>query len=275
MPREGIWNNNGMRIGLRIMAAVWLLAMLPTGPMAKVPESTGVHYTFEAFRLEGGALVFRGEYTVERRDGVVRESHSYFNLDGGLAHQAEAVFDMNQRSPVSLREVMYPGQITREVVANGKGFTIREVDGKTGNLQRERNQPMEPGLVFWPNLISLVREQLPALAPKGKINLRLYDMESGDVVPIFLERMAGEGEGKVVGAQAVPTRLRMGVDLFLLSSILPASYLTIPAAGPETGFEYQGRSVLRKVDGSGHEYLRIVYRPAPLGATVSQMMAPR
>lgn len=223
--------------GLALLAAP-ALANPPSSAPDREPDGTWVTL-FQAFPINGGSEpLFTGEYTVERKGGLLREIQIYRDPKGAVVHRVESLYDeVNQRPVFYESEDFVNGYASvARITRKGLEYEVRDAEGK---VVKSGRHPDAEGTYLWPNLVQLVDANWDNFLTGKPLDVNLFFSSLGTSVSV---QVAADGKAQVNGTEG---------ERFLVSPTNPVVRLAMRPVrlvfatdGTRRLLAYEGRSML-------------------------------
>jgi hypothetical protein len=176
-----------------LAAASWAHADTANS-FVREPDGTWVT-PFEAFPLDGTTPLFTGEYTVQRKAGLLREVQVYRDREGKIVHRVESLYNEVKHRPefYESHDILNGRAATARVHPAGVDYEIRD---DQGNVLQSGHQDLSEPTYVWPNLTHLVDENWDNGITGKDLVVDLFFSSLGSTVTV---QVAKDGKADVNG----------------------------------------------------------------------------
>jgi hypothetical protein len=227
------------------------------GTVAREPDGNWVT-PFQAYALDGTAVLYTGEYTVERKGGLLREIQFYRDLQGKVVHRVESLYDEINRRPVFYESDDYVNgkAAVARVLANGLDYELRDAQG---SVVKSGHYDGNSSTYLWPNLVQLVDAHWDNVITGKSLDLELFFSSLGSSVAV---QVAAEGKSTVNGATG--EQFKVAPTNGFVKLVMKPIRLVFSSDGTRRLLAFEGRSVLADSNQKNLD-LRIVFGPRKAG----------
>jgi hypothetical protein len=237
-----------MRRWFLTLAGCLLLALAGRTPVQAdtppaSPKPDGAWVTpFQAFALEGTTALFTGEYSLERKGGLLREVQVFRTAEGKAVHWVESHFDEIRQRPLFYESRDYVNGRTTVVRVGPDGFNFELRDAQ-GNIAKSGRQDETEGAFFWPNLANLVDANWNQLSAGKDLDVSLFFASLNTNVGV---RVATDGKATVDGIPG--EQFKVVAKNGLLRAFMSPIRLVFSTDGTRRLLVFEGRSVVSNAD---------------------------
>jgi hypothetical protein len=235
-----------------VLLAAPALGNPPSSQPAREPDGTWIT-PFQAFPIAGDdEPMFTGEYTVERKGGLLREIQIYRDMQGKVVHRVESLYDeVNQRPVFYESDDFVNGYASVARVLNtGVEYEIRDTDGKV--VKSGRYERVD-GTYLWPNLVQLVEVNWDNVITGKPLEVELFFSSLGTSLAV---QVAADGKAIVNGNEGKQFTVS-AVNPFVRMATKPVR-LIFSTDGARRLLALEGRSVVSSPNHKSLD-LRIVF----------------
>lgn len=213
---------------------------------------------FEAYAVDGNTVLYTGDYTMERKGGLLREVQVYRDLNGKVVHRVESLYDEINHRPVLYESSDFTADRGAHVSITAKGWDYELRDSK-GNVAKSGHYDGNSSTYVWPNLVSLVDSNWDAVKGGKELSLELFFSSLGNTLAV---KVAADGKSTLPGVQGEQFKV-FAANAFVKLVMNPIR-IVFSDENPRRLVAFEGRSVVTDANKKNID-LRIVFGPRKTG----------
>ncbi|HEX7928018.1 MAG TPA: hypothetical protein VF678_10525 [bacterium] len=213
---------------------------------------------FEAYAVDGNTVLYTGDYTMERKGGLLREMQVYRDLNGKVVHRVESLYDEVNHRPVLYESSDFAADRGAHVSVTAKGWDYELRDSK-GNVTKSGHYDGNSSTYVWPNLMSLVDANWDEVKAGKVLSLELFFSSIGNTLAV---KVAADGKSTLPGVQG--EQFKVFAANAIVKLVMNPIYIVFSDETPRRLVAFEGRSVVTDANKKNIE-LRIVFGPRKTG----------